>query len=892
MPYGLIDYNTLNNIAKAIRYKANSNAQYYPRDFATAINTIKTGGGGFNEPVITTLYKFRPLDYYGNFNNAMINFREMAIFETTNNIPYSEPSFVNFGSENYPELSPAEVTFYKYFSSNYKITITPESNFIGYINIPLYGDWSNNNPVYANGVETYAKTGDVVVESGGGILFRWDGSTWKNLHITRSRLNNLWSENNNVYGTAVGYVYGLGVDNSWNGQDISVLDLSSIFSFSMNNYVLPEAYCGKYTRSMYYAYHNCYQAWFRPVCGNLVDNLSHAYHNCGYLSGPAVCGPNVTDMSYAYYACNYGSLNQGAIGSKVTNISYAYYYDGNIRTITGDANNVIDGSGAFYECNNMISYPRNMYSLINGNNMFVNAAKIGYFPNCPNLVDGACMFRSGDYGRNNSFWNLSDIENYIFNLPNLRKMGRMFSFGANPSGPNILNLNYPSWVEDISYMYSDNSNYHEYDETNNTYVLKSWFNNTEPICPDTVKYINGIYESTNVIGNAACGNNVLFMDNAYTWCSNLTGAACGPNVIGMNYAYTWCSNLTGEAACGDNVIYFNYAYTGTKVQTANCGNNVIFMQNTYTGCNYLTGDAACGPNVRYMPWAYDNCLNLNGNAACGDNVINMLRAYNNCTNLVNAACGNNVTEMQYAYYNCTNLLTAVCGPNVVNMGYAYYNCQNLTDAYIGPSVMRAESAFYNCINLQNAIVLGNFAYRSSSTSESPSSAFYNCRNLRNVQLGETVEALPSTFRNCTNLETISLPNNITFLSHAFMDCVNLSCDIVLPCERLNYLLNAFYNCNNIQNIYIAGGNFANYAYKGVLNNAFYRTNYSLRRNVVIGNYLAWVNLINISYNTFGYFGKTNETYSEPVEVNVNGITYNTVRCAYNTTYNCYIYCME
>ena len=103
MPYGLIDYNTLNNIAKAIRYKANSNAQYYPRDFATAINGIKSGGGSFNEPVITTLYKFRPLDN-NNFNNSMINFREMTIFETTNNIPYNEPSFVNFGSENYPDL--------------------------------------------------------------------------------------------------------------------------------------------------------------------------------------------------------------------------------------------------------------------------------------------------------------------------------------------------------------------------------------------------------------------------------------------------------------------------------------------------------------------------------------------------------------------------------------------------------------------------------------------------------------------------------------------------------------------------------------------------------------------------------------------------------------------
>lgn len=51
MPYGLIDYDTLKNIARAIRYKANTNRDYRPRDMAQAINTIKSGGG-VDEPFI------------------------------------------------------------------------------------------------------------------------------------------------------------------------------------------------------------------------------------------------------------------------------------------------------------------------------------------------------------------------------------------------------------------------------------------------------------------------------------------------------------------------------------------------------------------------------------------------------------------------------------------------------------------------------------------------------------------------------------------------------------------------------------------------------------------------------------------------------------------------
>ena len=78
MPYGLIDYDTLNNIAKAIRYKANSNAQYYPRDMATAINGIRSGGG-LDEPTFYSLQQF--YQYYYDQSS----FPSLYEFEITNN---------------------------------------------------------------------------------------------------------------------------------------------------------------------------------------------------------------------------------------------------------------------------------------------------------------------------------------------------------------------------------------------------------------------------------------------------------------------------------------------------------------------------------------------------------------------------------------------------------------------------------------------------------------------------------------------------------------------------------------------------------------------------------------------------------------------------------------
>ena len=60
----------------------------------------------------------------------------------------------------------------------------------------------------------------------------------------------------------------------------------------------------------------------------------------------------------------------------------------------------------------------------------------------------------------------------------------------------------------------------------------------------------------------------------------------------------------------------------------------------------------------------------------------------------------------------------------------------------------------------------------------------------------------------------------------------------------------------------------------------------------MSNYNSWVNFKTPGYYAVGGAGVSEETYDPPIEVNVNNNIYNVVRCAYNTSRNVYIYCME
>lgn len=936
--YGLIDYNTLNNIANALRAKTNYAGSYYPHEMPAAINSIQTSGGGFDEPIMISFYNYK----FNNSDNNKFNFNQCIDFEFVNRIPVEGENNIHiFGVENWPGVSPTNVYVYARPGER-EVLFRENSSFLGFIS---NGERISNNyrqtVVEVNGNVVNVDFGDIIANTDSNYL-QWRNDIYYN--DTTQKYENAWlslhtsvgntfgalnTHNNNTYYTVYGPIYGFGYDSNFNDNQFSIIDMSQLFSDALCNYYGP-AFSGNYTRYMINTYSQC-DTITEAACGPNVVNMFNCYYYCQGIKNAAV-GDNVIDISNAYYSC-YG-LRAAYIGPNVVNAQNAYSYCNYIVQIDGNPASLQDGTSMFNYCASLVSIPNEFPALVQGYNMFYSDHNIDKLPKCPNLVNGTNMF---------TYINTltqQQVQDFLDNATSLKDMTTMFNFGNSSEYVNLMNLNFPEHIETIDSLFTGDTNYISYecvDVDNNiwTNVTRDWVGENA-VCPNTVKNTRylyyGKYQIKNpVVGDnvidmsmmyqtcgaiifnngvneikgietAVCGPNVIFMNGSYSYCLNLKTAVSGPNVrymyqtyynchllqtavcginvIDMNGTYMYCNNIT-DAVCGDNVIFMNGTYARCdNLINAACGNNVIHLSNTYQNCPNLV-EPACGNNVIYMDYTYANCFNL-VNAVSGPNTVNMQGTYQNCYNLNEAVCGDKVVNFNYAYQNCRNLKIAACGNNVANMYYTYQNCQNLTDAVIGANTYYTYSAYAACPNIVNARIYGNCP-----------SAFSQPTKLVNLYIDDNVKDLTSSFFNARKLTNVTVPSKIVTMSSAFNNCVNLACDISIG-ENCSNMSNAFRNCYMIQNIYIAGNKFGPMTYASSICHAFYRypnvESLGNRRNIVVSNYEGWNKLV--WFNVAGNYTKTNEVYETPVEVNVNGIAYNCVRCSYNTANNIYIYCME
>lgn len=821
MPYGLIDYNTLNNIAKAIRYKANSNVQYYPRDFAQAINTIRSGGG-YDKPVLLTTSCY----YINNYDNNIIKRGSLLNFEFVNELPNN----VNIiDVTNSGGMSPDNVTLYERYVTNYP----------------------------------------------------------KNSHQ--------WDSNNNNWITYYysGYIYGLYVNNKWNANDTSIVDMQYLFN---GCYYIENAFCGRSTTSLHSTYAGCGNLFGSAVCGNNVVDMSGAYSYCWNLT-TAVCGPNVKWFKYAFNNCGnliYGAcgdnvidmtgsyagcynLRNGVIGPNVRLLDKAFYQCSNLNEITNIPQTVTSLSETFQYCNNLkqVNFV-NGSTLISGFNAFTNCWNLQYvngtimdnLHNCNNMF-GCCnallsvpdiYAKTEDLGMVfNNCTNLTNVNIRIYNFVNEQPVfyGNFSSLKINNMFANCYNLtqqSYENFIVDAINYARERDNSIPYFNPQNTYYYD-----------DTVRYNNRVYKYygtepfTGEFNNSNWSYRSIYNIQCYYAfynCKELTKFYYS-NLMG-GYIYEGAGNKVNEIVLDGYFEELGEAFRSSDVIRAVCPDTVKLFYHTYSNCQNLE-TAVCGNNVEQMSFVYMNCYNL-VTAACGPNVTAMYSTYENCRNLIAAVCGDKVVNMNATYANCHNLLTAACGNNVVNMNMVYQHCHSLTDAVCGPSVQFMNNAYSNCWNLINSAC------------------------------GDNVLVLQNTYFNCQNLKRAVIGNNVYGMINSFRECINIDNDVEIGSNMYN-MQNAFYNCRNINNYYINTTRMTSYA---LFANAFYSASPYNRRNVVITNmgvFNAFTNSYCRAFATSSIY-YTNETYSEPVEVNVNGISYNCVRCAYNTTYNCYIYCME
>lgn len=572
--------------------------------------------------------------------------------------------------------------------------------------------------------------------------------------------------------------------------------------------------------------------------------------------------------------------------SKTNNYKYAFYVDGN-RWAAGQFS-ILDMSNMFKSAYNVKNafcgkYTINMHETYEG---------------CDNITIPVC----GDYVTDfsNAYVSCDNITNAVCGI-NVKNMAYAYQ-GCSNLRTAVIG---PS-VENISYAYAG------------CYNLSG-----DVILTDSVRCISNAFEycnnlnsiqgSTSGVVDASRGFGRLDMDNVFIDWNNFSW----DNVINASYLYNGVKSITdieGFASLQNAASMFynadnlqNVKIYSTEINNASnmffgCANltedsrnnilnvipnNVETADNIFYLCinihnAHITNKLIAKNNSNYYIYrnmyfrvpienvTWDEGINSLGMVLTGSGITNVVWpdsvydaycTYQGCYNLVDSACGPLVTNMYHTYYDCDKLLTAVCGDNVTTMYGTYDGCANLVDAVCGPNVVNMYSTYYSCNNLINAAC------------------------------GPNVVNMISTYWGCTNLTHAVIGDNVNNIGQAYQYCYNLIGDLEINSLGLYNLRSAFERDNNLQNILIRSESIA--AGNSNLQNAFYRNNYSLRRNIVLTNLRSYTNFVSRYYNTFGpSITLSSENYAEPVPVNVNGVNYDTVRCNYSAYYNVYVYCTE
>lgn len=450
------------------------------------------------------------------------------------------------------------------------------------------------------------------------------------------------------------------------------------------------------------------------------------------------------------------------------------------------------------------------------------------------------------------------------------------------------------------------------------------------VCGPNVIDMTNAYACDGNLRDAACGNLVQKMCNAYYCCYNLESAVIGSNVTNMANAYERCSKITGTISLTENLKDISGAFINCLGVTEFNGyfNSIVNAERTFENCysayfnnvelnsletgNFMFHNCPHLLNVGYLKRAkyashmFANCYSL-------ENFSNM--EYENLRNAQNMFKSTGISQQEHDKFMRTVGLNVENFSNNydVNMSGVFTNCRYIHTMYISNRFnygnYNFDDIYQNC-NITNVVYEDNvktiarvfkgfgitniedeIGYPDSI--ENAYMAFYNCKLITDAYVGPNVSNMHQMFENCSNLLNGYFVNMATDIGQCYRFCNNLNSDIVIT-ENVVRAEHAFYGCNNLQNIAVLpiwnSSVFANYYYT---ENAFYRNNYSFRRNVACVNRETFNCLLNSTYRFFGsgiYF--TEQTHQTPVEVNINGVTYNAVRSAYNTYINTYIYCEE
>lgn len=210
--------------------------------------------------------------------------------------------------------------------------------------------------------------------------------------------------------------------------------------------------------------------------------------------------------------------------------------------------------------------------------------------------------------------------------------------------------------------------------------------------------------------------------------------------------------------------------------------------NTFSGVGHIKYN---GP----LELAYYNAKNgyEENNFIYEDNTKKKLLAYTALDSTITipntvTSIGNNVFDH---HPNLSKIVIPNTVTNIGNGTFAY--CNKLTSITIPDSVTSlGNGTFEECENLISVTLSKNITLLPRT--------FFNCKKLASVILPPGITELSGTFGGCESLVTIHLPNTVFYLSSSFSGCKSLT-SITIPSTVTKIYDKAFYNCDNLANVY-------------------------------------------------------------------------------------------
>ena len=560
MSYGLIDYNTLHNISNVIRYKTNSGANYYPREMATAINAIQSGGNGFDKPVIPSFSMF-------DGNNVIFDRSHMSEFVIRNEMP-------NIDTNNGEEFEILE--------DFYWTGISPD-------NVYFYKKGFNNNNCKEYGLLV--------------------NNRWSPNDVSIMDMSNVFCYTSNMLNAFCGpytrslknaYFYCYKLFEPVCGEN--VVDMTNAYCSCSN---LVNSVCGNNVKYMFSAFSSGTNIKYGK-CGPNVVYMANAYSSCSNMTDLEI-GDNVKDISNVASGCyNLKNIICNRLTS-VVNAPYAFNGCNNLIDIPSDIRMLEEAHYMFSNCQNISqasynNFIQNAYHIKNATGMFMLCKNLTYGEIPENVI---CA--------DNMYTNCTNLETAIILSPYVNAMNNTFA------GSSITDAVYSDIVTNYYQTYNECHNLVNISYTDNMINMYCTYANCysleNGIVGPNVVSAYGMFQECNGLKHVNIMSHELnYVEYMFYNCRNLVDDIyVGPNIKELSSMLRYCDNVKNIYIANATLNAYRYSIANGMQRSVFTDRRNIIIEHRAAWNNFVMYNGA--GNMSYTNETYAEPVEVNFNGS-------------------------------------------------------------------------------------------------------------------------------------------------------------------------------------------------------------------------------------------------------------------------------------